>query len=49
MPLPLSRKGSITDLDLAIAQRIVEAHGSIITASSEVGQGATFTIRLPIG
>ncbi|MBW4574111.1 MAG: cell wall metabolism sensor histidine kinase WalK [Aphanothece sp. CMT-3BRIN-NPC111] len=42
-----SRQGSSTGLGLAIARRIVEAHGGSIAASSTVGKGATFTIRLP--
>ena len=43
-----SRQGSSTGLGLAIARRIVEAHGGAIDASSTgVGKGATFTIRLP--
>lgn len=43
-----SRKGSGTGLGLAIAKRIIEAHGASIAASSKVGQGATFTITLPL-
>ncbi|HSV15900.1 MAG TPA: chemotaxis protein CheB [Tepidisphaeraceae bacterium] len=36
-------------LGLSIAKRLVEMHGGTITASSEgVGQGATFTIQLPL-
>jgi signal transduction histidine kinase len=43
-----SRQGSGTGLGLAIARRIVEAHDGSITASSRVGKGATFHIRLPL-
>jgi signal transduction histidine kinase len=43
-----SRKGTSTGLGLAIARRIVEAHGGAIEANSKgKGKGATFTIRLP--
>lgn len=43
-----SRKGSGTGLGLAIAQRIIQAHGGTITATSQLGQGAKFTIYLPL-
>lgn len=34
-------------LGLAITRRIVEAHGGVLSASSEPGLGAVFTARLP--
>jgi CheY-like chemotaxis protein len=43
-----SRKGGI-GLGLAISRFLVEQHGGSIKASSEgIGQGATFTIELPV-
>jgi two-component system sensor histidine kinase SenX3 len=35
-------------LGLSLVQRIAEAHGGRVTASSEPGQGATFTLQLPV-
>ncbi len=37
-----------TGLGLSIAKEIVEAHGGIITISSEVGKGTEVTVRVPI-
>jgi PAS domain S-box-containing protein len=37
-----------TGLGLSVSLGIAEAHGGSLTASSDLGRGATFTLRLPI-
>jgi two-component system sensor histidine kinase HydH len=38
-----------TGLGLAISRRIVEQHGGRLTAANRVGNGAMFTVELPLG
>lgn len=41
-------QSSGSGLGLAITKEIIEMHGGSITATSRVGHGSTFTLRLPI-
>lgn len=43
-----TRKGAGTGLGLSITNRIVEEHGGSIIAENQPGQGACFTLRLPM-
>ncbi len=35
-------------LGLAIVRKLAEAHGGTVTATSRLGHGSTFTLRLPV-
>ena len=43
-----SRKTEGSGLGLAIVKHLVQAHSGTVSASSELGRGATFYIFLPV-
>lgn len=43
-----TRKKGGTGLGLSISRKIVELHGGSITVTSEIGQGSTFKVTVPI-
>ncbi len=43
----LSRRAEGCGLGLSIVRFIVNAHGGTVTVRSELGEGSTFTVRLP--
>lgn len=44
-----STKAAGSGLGLSITQRIIHKHGGTLSCQSEVGRGATFVVRLPLG
>ncbi len=44
----MARQRIGTGLGLPISRHLVEQHGGTLTLSSEIGQGSTFTITLPL-
>ena len=44
-----SRSNEGSGIGLALVKELIELHGGTITATSTVGAGTTFTIRLPFG
>ena len=45
--LHAAEQGAGHGLGLAIAQRIAARHGGVVSAASQTGDGATFTVELP--
>jgi len=43
-----SRERGGTGLGLAIVKHIAQVHGGQVSVASTVGQGSTFTLRLPL-
>jgi len=48
-PFESEKKGLGTGLGMPIAKQIIDQHNGTIEIDSEVGQGTTFTIYLPVG
>jgi signal transduction histidine kinase len=44
----ITRKKGGTGLGLAISKRIIEMHGGKVWVESVVGQGSTFSFKLPV-
>jgi signal transduction histidine kinase len=41
-------EGQGTGIGLAVCTQIILAHGGSITVQSQLGEGSTFTVRLPL-